>query len=356
LFRGFYPPHGFPPDCAVQEPGKSDFIHGRLFGFRPVVRQRLLSLVVLVLTACVGQPVAVAPDVVHTRVHNGGSTVGFSQSGDLLASGGWEGTVLIWQLPGGEPVYRWQAHQDSVNGLVFTDNDRHVVTAGYDGWLAKWTLGGVALHRVKTPGPIRCLAASNHIDRLITGHDDGSVRIWRLHDLRLLEERKLHRGNVKAVAIETSGRRYASGGADGDVYVWTDDTEAVPLERPPTDAWTLTFSPDGQWLYGGGWFRLFRWRLSDGAFASLPTEHHGIIKSIQFTPDGDELATISRQTDSAVLFLDPVTGAVTRRFQQHELCGASISVSPRGRYLATTSDDASVRIWVLSRQGEKWAY
>jgi WD40 repeat protein len=137
------------------------------------------------------------------------------------------------------------------------------------------------------------------------------------------------------------------------VYVWTDDTQPAPLERPPTDAWSLAFSPDGRWLYGGGWFRLFRWNPGDGAFVSLPTEHHGIIKSIQFVAGGGELATISRQTDSAVLFLDPVTGAVTRRFQQHELCGASIAVSPRGRYLATTSDDASVRIWVLNRQGVK---
>jgi WD40 repeat protein len=199
------------------------------------------------------------------------------------------------------------------------------------------------------------MAASTHGDRLITGHDDGSVRIWGLQDFTLLDERLLHSGKVRAVAIETKTRRYASSGVDGAVYLWTDEGKARSLERPPVDAWTLAFSPDGRRLYGGGWFRLFRWDLSDGAFVSLPTEHHGIIKSIQFTADGRELATISRQTDSAVLFLDPMTGAVTRRFQQHELCGASISVSPRGRYLATTSDDASVRIWILKGNGGKGA-
>jgi WD40 repeat protein len=320
-----------------------------------VVRQRLFSLFVLVLTACARHPVAVTPDVVHARAHSGGSTVGFSHSGELLASGGWEGNVIIWRLPSGEQLYRWQAHQDSVNGVAFTDNDRHVVTAGYDGWLAEWNPGGTVLRRFMTPAPIMCMAASTHGDRLITGHDDGSVRIWRMQDLSLLDERRPHGGSVKAVAIDANGRRFASSGSDGAVYVWTDDEEASPLARPPTDAWTLAFSPDGRSLYGGGWFRLFRWNLGDGAFASLPTEHHGIIKSIQFTPDGSELATISRQTDSAVLFVDPVTGAVTRRFQRHELCGASISVSPHGRYLATTSDDASVRIWILSSPVRKGA-
>ena len=315
--------------------------------------RRIFFLTILMLTACAGRPMAIAPDVIHERVHNGGSTVAFSQSGELLASGGWEGRVIIWRLPGGEKLYRWHAHQDSVNGVVFADSDTRVVTAGYDGVLAEWTLGGVALRRIMTPSPISCMEASTRGDRLITGHGDGSVRIWRLRDLSLLDERRLHRGNVKAVAIETSGRRYASSGSDGEVYVWTDGVEESSLQRPPTDAWALTFSPDGQQLYGGGWFRVFRWNLTDNAFASLPTAHHGIIKSIQFTANGSELATISRQTDSAVLFLDPMTGAVMRRFQQHELCGASISVSPRGRYLATTSDDASVRIWLLNKQGGK---
>src|SRR5512147_1320977 len=149
--------------------------------------QKLFFLFVLMLAACAGQPVAVAPDVVHARAHNGGSSVGFSQTGELLASGGWEGRVNIWHLLGDKPLYRWQAHQDSVNGVLFTDNDQHVVTAGYDGLLAEWTLGGAALQRVMTPAPITCMAASIRGDRLITGHDNGSVRIWRLQDFSLLD-------------------------------------------------------------------------------------------------------------------------------------------------------------------------
>jgi WD40 repeat protein len=121
----------------------------------------------------------------------------------------------------------------------------------------------------------------------------------------------------------------------------------VYLEEPSTDAWTLAFSPDGQWLAGGTWFRLYRWNLDDGALTTMATEHRGIIKSVQYTGQGESLATISRQTDSSVYFLDPVSGAVKRRFQRHDLCGSDIAVSPDGRYLATTSDDASVRIWVL---------
>ena len=129
--------------------------------------------------------------------------------------------------------------------------------------------------------------------------------------------------------------------------LWTEDGSVRPLATPPADAWTLAFSPDGQTLSGGTWFRLYRWDLDDGTLTTIATEHHGIIKSIQYIDNGNELASISRQTDSAVYFLDAESGEVKRRFQRHDLCGGDIAVSPDGRFLATTSDDSSVRFWLL---------
>ena len=307
----------------------------------------LLLFVVVLVSSCAIRPPAEQPMVIHPDAHSGGSSVGFSHSGTLLASGGWEGVIQLWQLPGGEPVVRWQAHGDSVNGVAFSDDDRQVVSAGYDGELVAWTLGGEAVRRVVTPSPVMHMVADAELDRVVTGHRDGSVRIWRFTDFTLLDERHLYRDSVKAVAIDHGTRRYASSSADGRVHVWDENATAVELQGPPADAWALAFSPDGKRLFGGTWFRLLRWDLGDHTLTTLPTEHHGIIRSVQFTANGDELATISRQTDSSVYFLDPETAEVTRRFQQHDLCGAAITASPDGRYLATTSDDASVRIWNL---------
>ena len=189
------------------------------------------------------------------------------------------------------------------------------MTAGYDGILERRTLDGGLLQQVGELPPITHMDADAAIDRLLTGHADGSVRLWVASDFSLLSEQKLHSGAVRAVALD-------------------------PLR-------TLAFSPDGGSLSGGSWFRLYRWTLDDGALTTMSTEHYGLIKSVQYTDQGAALASISRQTDSSVYFLDPVSGEVMRRFQRHDLCGADVSVSPDGRYLATTSDDASVRIWVL---------
>ena len=309
----------------------------------------VLALVfqVLLFSACSGLHPEESPDVIKERAHSGGSVVAFSHSGEWLASGGWEGTVRLWQVPEVHEVRHWLAHSDSVNGIAFLEGDREIVTAGYDGVLARRAIDGQLLEQVKTPAAITHMVADSKTDRLLTGHADGSVRLWRATDFSLLQEQQLHQGAVKAVAIAPGATRYASSSSDGSVVLWTDSGVQRQLDRPPADAWTLVFSPDGQTLSGGSWFLLYRWNLHDGTLTTMTTEHHGIIKSIQYIDDGSELATISRQTDSAVYFLDAESGEVKRRFQRHDLCGADIAVSADGRYLATTSDDASVRFWLL---------
>ncbi|MGB5260365.1 MAG: hypothetical protein WBO34_07570 [Gammaproteobacteria bacterium] len=313
--------------------------------------QLLAAAMLLSSVACSSRLVSIAPDVINEQAHNGGSVVAFGPSGKVLASGGWEGRVQLWRTPDGSRRHAWQAHTDSVNGIVFVDAGQGLVTAGYDGRIVRWSIDGRLLEQVESPAPVTHMVALETADYLLTGHADGSVRQWRLSDLAMLQTQTLHRGSVKAVAIAPDGVRYASSGTDGAVFTWSDHAPVRRLEDPPTDAWTLAFSPDGQWLMGGGWFRLFRWRLNDASMQSLPTRHRGIIRSIEYLPDNATLASISRQTDSSVLFLDQHTGETLRRFQRHALCGADITVSPDGRFLATTSDDASVRIWDLAADG-----
>jgi WD40 repeat protein len=312
---------------------------------------RLAAAVVALLPACAMQQAAEPPSVVYDNVHSGGSVVAFNMAGDVLASGGWEGGVRLWSASGQQRLARWKAHDDSVNGLGFTVDDRYIITAGYDGVVARWDRGGNPIRQHQTPSPVTHMVLAATTGEMVTGHADGVVRVWRLSDFHLLQARGLHRGPVRAVAVDPERRRYASSGADGVVQVFRESGPARQLAAPPFDSWTLAFSPDGQSLYGGGWFRLFRWHLADGSIDVLPTRHHGIIRSIQFLNGGSELATISRQTDSSVYFLDPRSGEVTREFQQHALCGASVAVSGDGRYLGTTSDDASVRIWDLAPAG-----
>ncbi len=312
----------------------------------PLLTRLLLVGVVTWVAGCAAPGPQQPPDIRVDDAHLGGSIVAFNGAETLLASGGWEGDIRLYSLPSGKVAGGWHAHSDSVNGLKFLRSGT-LVSAGYDAFLVRWNARGAELQRVKTPAPITHMVANEALHRLVTGHNDGSVRLWRLTDFALLATHHDHTSAVRAVALDSATGSIASSSSDGSVVAWQPDGGSRKFARPPTDAWSLVFSPDGHRLYGGGWFDLFRWNVADATLTVLPTQHRGIIKSLDFNADGTKLASISRQTDDAVYFLDPDTGTVVRRFQSHDLCGAYIQLSADGHYLATTSDDASVRIWHL---------
>lgn len=305
---------------------------------------RYLLPVCILLAACapLGQP----PNVVIESAHTGGNLVRVDSQDRWLVSGGWEGQLAVWSLPDGEPVRSWQAHQGTVNGILLTAEDR-VITAGFDGRLAEWTLEGTLLQSQDAGSPVTAAAGAIAADLLVTGHQDGQVRVWDLSTFDLRDTFRPHEGPLHAVAASGDGTRIAGSGEDGKVFWMSLGGVPQRLESAPTDTWTLDFSPDGNTLMGAGWFRLHRWDLASGSLRTIPTEHHGVIRSIHYSRDGSFLATISRQTDSAVLLLDPETGATLRRFEKHPLCGGDIHLSPSERYLVSTAADASVRVYDL---------
>ncbi len=314
------------------------------------IRLLPLILVSLLTTACVSNIQRHPAKVVHEDAHSGGSTLSFSNNSSVAASGGWSGNIRLWQMPDGAHIRKWQAHTGSVNGILFLQGDKRLISGGYDGKIVEWNINGTEVRSISTPSPIRHLIANEQYDHILTGHEDGVVRQWRLSDFKQIQQTAKHSGAIRAVAAHYGSNWMASSGDDGEVWLWQKGQEPKRLTDPGSDARTLVFSPDGKQLYGGAWFHLYRWGVPDGKMELLKTDHSGIINEIRFGPDGDYLASISRQTDSAVLFLNPDNGKTVRHFQKHELCGVAIAVSPNGRYVSTTSDDASVRFYDLQQQ------
>jgi WD40 repeat protein len=307
------------------------------------------ALAAVAFSGCAG-PAYIPADVVLEEAHLKGQVLAFDGRATLLASGGTDGMIRLWRLPGGEALGDFRAHAGSIYGLMLVEDGAALLSAGYDGRLARWHREGHLRQERIAPSPITDMAGDESADLIVTGHEDGTVRRWRLSDLTLLSEERLHKGTVLAVAYHAPSGRIASSGDDGGVFVGRAGEPPRALPAPPGAAADLAFAPDGRHLTGSGWFRIFQWDLAAGSLRVLPTAHFGLIRSIDYLEGGRMLASISRHTDSAVHLLDPHTGALRRRLEPHEMCGGFVRVSPDGRFLASTSDDQSVRIWLLKPQ------
>ena len=308
---------------------------------------KVFVLVMFVTAAC-NQISVKSPKIDIQDAHSGGSIMTFEQKNRFLVSAGWEGRVKIWSLPEGKLVHHWQAHTDSVNGVEYISNSTQILTAGFDARLKLWSNKGKLLKQKQLSSPVTDMLVDESAGLIMTGHDDGSVQWHSMASLNLVSSNRVHTQSVRAIAWHSGKQLLASSSHDGTILIWQKNYQATSLPQPPTDAWTLDFSPDGKFLMGGGWFNLFHWSLHDHKLSVLATPHRGIIKSLQYTKNGSEVATISRQTDSSVYYLNAKTGNITREFGVHELCGETVRLSSGDVYMATSSDDANLRVWELS--------
>ena len=182
----------------------------------------------------------------------------FAPSGTALASGGWDGLVVVWKPATGEVVHAFAAHSQAVNSVAFGPDGKWLLSASDDGTIAQWDVkAGTLLGTYKGhSGAVKDIDLSADGLRMVSASVDGTARVW---DVQRGKQAVLsaagHEGAVSAVIFSPDGTRMASGSQDGTVKVWNVETgkEILTLAAARDTVSSVDFSPDGSHLASAHW-------------------------------------------------------------------------------------------------------
>ncbi|MCI0684301.1 MAG: sigma-70 family RNA polymerase sigma factor [Gemmataceae bacterium] len=306
-------------------------------------------------------------DSVSLKGHTGAiRALAFSAQG-ILASAGADTTIKLWEPgklraadDGNVTALRatLKGHRTEVSALAFSPGGRTLVSGGTDQKIWVWDPARGMPRTVLSGhhGPITALAMHPQGLHVISGSHDGSALRWRGTTMpaapagpptRVLQGNP---GGVWFVAFSPANDLLATGGAGGDVTLWS-RTLAPPPEQPLRQGifWDVTAAPDGRTFAVA--------RHTEVNILDAPTGRtvrtfalKKITRSVSFSPDGKYLAaTGGHWKDPKVPYettiFDLAAGKEFVALQGHEAVVYRAAFAPDGKTVVTTSYDRTIRVW-----------
>jgi hypothetical protein len=267
------------------------------------------------------------------------------------------------RLTGWEPHARLLGHQGGVRSLAFTADGTRLVSGGDDGHVRVWDVATkkelLSLHRLKAR-PIRAVALGAQ-DTVAVGNDDGTVLVY---DLRGEQEPQVVHANRgrDVLALTFGGDHRSLAWARSDGAVEGDRNRAGPLPALAGQEGYVTcvaFSPDGRRVvWGTKDGRVKLWDAATGKEVGHYAIHKHQVWCVLFSGDGWTVASVDHF--GAVVLWDAGTGKEQALLQNPCRGGhvhvLALAISPDGSLVATGGGgDHTIRVWE-TRSGRQLAH
>jgi WD40 repeat protein len=259
-----------------------------------------------------------------------------------------------------------RGHSDGeVCSLSFSPDSKLLASGGGDETMKVWDAAtGKQLFSKTQKGIFSCVAFSSNGKRLVSacGAIDQPVKVWEVatgNEVLSLETR----GCTNSVAFSPDGKNIAANGSilgkqvgegpvGGQMKLWDTMTGKLvqTINLQANFANSVAFSPDGKWLAAGTATvqgqrgEIVLWELATGKeLRTLKAQAKGAPR-IVFSPDGKRLAAAYGGDEGALKLWDPASGKELLALGGKEST-TCLAISPNGKWIASGGFDETVKVW-----------
>jgi WD40 repeat protein len=281
------------------------------------------------------------------RVRRGGtlSCVGFRPDGQVVATGGADGSVRLWSGDLARELAVLRGHESALAALAFSSDGAELYTADVDGDVRSWTADALEEPFVLRghSSYVYPVAFSPDGRTLVSGSWDATLRFWDVASASSIRERPVPVPGemVFAAAFARRDDLLHVGLAGGTVYATRASSDEVLGTRlTPRDCPAqLDMTRDGNLLAA----HAHSIEVLDPRTLDVLGQWPGAGHLVAVSPGGDLYAT--RLSNRVGVVRRAGTGEEILRLGPHDDTITKLAWNPRGDRLVTTSMDGKARTW-----------